>query len=115
MKTVLITGAAGFVGRNLVAALKRRDDVRLVLFDVNTEPGVLDAGLAEADLIYHLAGVNRPKDESEFVTGNTGLTEQMLARLAELVASRSSSFPPRPRQNSTTLTAGARGPPRTRC
>jgi len=84
MRTVLITGAAGFIGRNLVAALNRRDDVRLILFDVDTEPGVLDAGLAEADLVYHLAGVNRPKDESEFVTGNTGLTKQMLARLAEL-------------------------------
>jgi len=83
MKTVLITGAAGFVGKNLVAALKRRDDVRLILFDVSTEPSVLDAGLAEADLIYHLAGVNRPKDGSEFVTGNTGLTEQILARLAD--------------------------------
>jgi len=84
MKTVLITGAAGFVGKNLVVALKRRDDVRLILFDVNTDPAVLDAGLAEADLIYHLAGVNRPKNESEFVTGNVGLTEQMLVRLAEL-------------------------------
>ena len=84
MKTVLVTGADGFVGKNLVAALKRRDDVRLVLFDVKNDPTVLDAGLAEADLIYHLAGVNRPKDEGEFVTGNTGLTERMLARLAEM-------------------------------
>jgi UDP-2-acetamido-2,6-beta-L-arabino-hexul-4-ose reductase len=84
MKTVLITGAAGFIGKNLVAALMRRDDVRLSLFDVNTGPAVFDAGLAEADLIYHLAGVNRPKEESEFVTGNIGQTEQMLARLAEL-------------------------------
>lgn len=84
MKTVLITGAAGFVGKNLVAALKRRDDVRLILFDVATDPAVLDAGLAEADLIYHLAGVNRPKDESEFMTGNAGLTERMLAYLTEL-------------------------------
>ena len=84
MKTVLITGAAGFIGKNLVAALKRRDDVRLILFDVNTDPSVLAAGLAEANLIYHLAGVNRPKDESEFMTGNAGLTEQMLARLGEL-------------------------------
>ena len=84
MKTVLITGATGFIGKNLVAALKRRDDVRLILFDVNTDPVVLDVGLAEADLIYHLAGVNRPKDVSEFVTGNVGLTEHILARLVEL-------------------------------
>ena len=84
MKTVLVTGTAGFVGKNLVAALKPRDDVRLILFDVNTGPAVLDAGLADADLIYHLAGVNRPRDECEFVTGNTGLTERILAGLAEL-------------------------------
>jgi len=84
MKTVLVTGAAGFVGRNLVAALRRRDDVRLILFDVNTDPAVLDVGLAEADLVYHLAGVNRPKNENEFVTGNTALTERILERLAEL-------------------------------
>ena len=84
MKTVLVTGAAGFIGKNLVATLKRRDDLRLILFDVDTEPVVLDTGLAEADLVYHLAGVNRPKDESEFMTGNAGLTEQMLARLVEL-------------------------------
>jgi len=84
LKKVLITGAAGFIGRNLVAALKRRDDVRLILFDVNTDPAILENGLAEADLVYHLAGVNRPKDESEFLYGNAGLTERMLARLEEL-------------------------------
>lgn len=90
MKTVLITGAAGFIGKNLVATLKRRDDIRLIQFDVNTDPAVLDSGLAEADLIYHLAGVNRPKDVSEFVTGNTGLTEQILAGLVKL--GRTSTF-----------------------
>lgn len=84
MNTVLVTGAAGFIGKNLVAALRRRDDVRLILFDVNTEPAVLDAGLTEADIIYHLAGVNRPKDESEFMTGNAGLTEKMLSCLVKL-------------------------------
>ncbi|RJQ26471.1 SDR family oxidoreductase [Candidatus Parcubacteria bacterium] len=84
MKTVLITGAAGFIGRNLVAALKRRDDVCMILSDVNTDRAVLDAGLAKADLVYHLAGVNRPEDENEFVTVNTGVTEQMLERLMEL-------------------------------
>ena len=84
MKTVLVTGSAGFIGKNLVAALKSREDVRLLLFDVNTEPDVLESGLAGADFIYHLAGVNRPKDESEFMTGNAGMTERMLARLVEL-------------------------------
>ncbi len=101
MKTVLVTGASGFVGKNLVAALKRRDDVRLILFEVNTDPAVLDTGLAEADLIYHLAGVNRPRDESEFVTGNTGLTEQMLACLSELGRTPTFVLSSRPRPNST--------------
>ena len=81
---VLVTGASGFIGRNLVAALKRRDDVRPILFDVDTGPAVLDAGLAESDLIYHLAGVNRPVDEREFMTGNAGMTGRMLERLVAL-------------------------------
>jgi len=82
MKTVLVTGAAGFIGRNLVAALKRRGDVRLILFDVDSPPEALDAGLGGCDVVYHLAGVNRPREEGEFMTGNAGLTERMLARLA---------------------------------
>jgi len=84
MKIVLVTGAVGFIGRNLVAALERRDDVRPIMFDVDTDPAVLDVGLAESDIIYHLAGINRPSDESEFMTGNAVLTERMLARLVEL-------------------------------
>lgn len=84
MKHVLVTGAAGFVGKNLVAALRRRDDVTLTLFDVDSAPEVLDDSLAQADIIFHLAGVNRPTVESEFVTGNTDLTEQILARLERL-------------------------------
>ncbi|MBU3918012.1 NAD-dependent epimerase/dehydratase family protein [bacterium] len=84
MKTVMITGAAGFIGKNLIAALPRRDDVRLIPVDVETSADIIDAGLSEVDIIYHLAGVNRPKQDSEFIAGNTDLTKQMLSRLCEL-------------------------------
>lgn len=84
MKSVLITGSAGFIGRNLAAALRRRDDVRLLLHDLNAPAGTLDAALAEADVIFHLAGVNRPKEERDFVTGNTGLTCAITEVLTQL-------------------------------
>ena len=81
MKTVVVTGAKGFVGRNLCVALKRRTDVTLVEADLDTEPAVLQNGLTNADLVYHLAGVNRPQQDEEFKTGNVGFTEQVLDTL----------------------------------
>lgn len=82
MKTVLITGAEGFVGKNLRVTLQRRDDVRLLCFDINDDPASLQPLLEQSDFIYHLAGVNRPQDPEEFKSGNTGLTEQICAHLA---------------------------------
>lgn len=84
MKTVLVTGSAGFVGKNLLVALMRRDDVKVIPYDLEHNSSVLEHGLAEADIIYHLAGVNRPQNEEEFISGNAGLTEHMLAQLAEI-------------------------------
>ncbi len=84
MKTILITGAAGFVGKNLVAALRGRDDVKLVTFDIDDDSSVLTAGLAEVDFVYHLAGVNRPQNVEEFSTGNTGLTQTIVSLLQAL-------------------------------
>ncbi len=78
MKHVLVTGASGFVGRNLVVALQRREDVALTPFDVDDEPGILAAALEQADIIYHLAGVNRPKTEEEFEAGNAGSTRAIV-------------------------------------
>ncbi|HDR15768.1 MAG TPA: SDR family oxidoreductase [Desulfobacteraceae bacterium] len=84
MKTVLVTGSGGFIGRNLLEALGRRSDCRILEFEVEDAPSLLRKHLAAADIVYHLAGVNRPTDEEEFMRGNVGLTEFMLAALEEL-------------------------------
>jgi UDP-2-acetamido-2,6-beta-L-arabino-hexul-4-ose reductase len=74
MKKVLVTGSDGFLGRNLCVALDRRDDLRVLRFDVQNTTQELEQHVAQADFIFHLAGVNRPKDEKEFIEGNTDLT-----------------------------------------
>lgn len=79
---ILVTGACGFIGKNLVAALKRRDGCELMLFDRDCSQEQLDGFVSQADFIFHLAGINRPKDVSEFYRGNTDLTIQVL-ELAE--------------------------------
>ena len=82
MKKVLITGSRGFIGSNLIAHLQRRDDVRIFGYDRDNSREELDAWLEEADFVYHLAGVNRPKHEEAFFTGNAGLTSYVCQRLA---------------------------------
>lgn len=81
MKTVLITGAEGFVGKNLRVTLQQRSDLRLLSFDIHDDPSALESLLEQADFIYHLAGVNRPQNPEEFSAGNTGLTEQICSYL----------------------------------
>jgi UDP-2-acetamido-2,6-beta-L-arabino-hexul-4-ose reductase len=81
LKNVLVTGSAGFVGKNLVETLRLREDVALTTFDIEDDRSVLDAALQKADFIFHLAGVNRPQNEEEFRTGNTGLTEEIVGAL----------------------------------
>lgn len=77
---VLITGAGGFVGKNLAAALKQRPEVQVTEIDVESA-GELDAALDRADVVFHLAGVNRPRTVEEFEAGNAGLTEALCAAL----------------------------------
>lgn len=81
MKTVLITGSEGFVGKNLRVTLQQRTDIRILCFDVQHDPSTLQALCSHADFVFHLAGINRPQSVDEFRTGNTGLTEQICACL----------------------------------
>ena len=78
---ILITGAGGFIGKNLVATLKTAGYTDLMLFERDDPPETLAEYAARAGFVYHLAGINRPKDPSEFYTGNAGLTDTMLSLL----------------------------------
>ena len=91
---VLVTGAKGFVGRNLCAALKniaegkdRRERYRSLLpltvyeYDLGGTREELSLYCAEADFVFNLAGVNRPKDEAEFMKGNFGFASELLGLL----------------------------------
>ncbi|KAB0550288.1 capsular polysaccharide biosynthesis protein CapF [Pseudomonas argentinensis] len=74
---VLITGANGFVGKNLIVHLNERQDVEILTFGRSDELKVLGERVAQADFIFHLAGVNRPQDPAEFGQGNTELTVEL--------------------------------------
>ena len=89
---ILVTGAKGFVGRNLVAALKNirdgKDRTRgdLVIgeiyeYDIDSTLADLDDACMHADFVFNLAGVNRPKDNSEFMAGNFGFASDLLETL----------------------------------
>jgi len=83
MKKILITGAGGFIGRNLVAELSRlKDEYELFLYDIGSTDAELQDYCSRCDFVVHLAGVNRPKDDSEFITGNAGLTDVIIGKLA---------------------------------
>ena len=89
---VLITGAHGFVGKNLCAALKNiidgkdksygiNNDITVYEYDLDTEESLLDEFCKDCEFVFHLAGVNRPKEQSEFMEGNFGFTSKLLVTL----------------------------------
>ena len=71
---VLVTGANGFIGKNLVARLKELKVYEVISIDKENTREELVNGILESEFIFHLAGINRPKDEKEFFEGNSGLT-----------------------------------------
>lgn len=67
---VLVTGAAGFIASNLISELERREDVTILPFEHGGETALLEEYCKECDFVFHLAGVNRPENEDEFMEGN---------------------------------------------
>ena len=89
---ILVTGAKGFVGRNLVAQLKNIGEGRarnygdlridrVFEYDTDSSPAELDEWCAAADFVFNLAGVNRPQDPGEFMQGNFGFASTLLDTL----------------------------------
>ena len=78
---ILITGAKGFVGKNLVTELIYRNYLELYQFDIDSSPELLDSYCSNCEFVFHLAGVNRPKEQIDFMTGNFGFTTIVLDSL----------------------------------
>ncbi len=85
---ILITGSNGFVGKNLIATLNNAQPSsailshpQLYLFDIDTDVKLLDTFTKDCDFVFHLAGVNRPQTEEEFMQGNFGFTSVLLENL----------------------------------
>ena len=89
---ILVTGANGFIGKNLIAQLDNirtgkaknyslTTDVTIYEYDMDTDPTLLDVYTKDCDFVLHLAGVNRPENQEEFMTGNFGFTSTLLDSL----------------------------------
>lgn len=79
---VLITGASGFIGKNLQLHLSAYPDVQIVCFTREHEIDHLSDMLQGVDFVFHLAGVNRPQDPLDFIAGNTHLTQSLCSAIA---------------------------------
>ncbi len=84
MKRVLVTGAKGFIGRNVCARLMHLEDLEVCRFDIENGEAELKAWLNHADVIFHLAGVNRPQNIGEYEKGNAEFTYRICDVLRQL-------------------------------
>ncbi|MBQ4536037.1 MAG: capsular polysaccharide biosynthesis protein CapF [Lachnospiraceae bacterium] len=78
---ILVTGAGGFIGKNLISELERREDVEVLPFEVDTPTEKLEEYCKECDFVYNLAGVNRPENIEEFMEGNFGFATTLVETL----------------------------------
>ena len=78
---ILVTGAKGFVGKNLIAELKNKNNTEIYECDIETTDSELEEYTKKCEFVFHLAGVNRPQNEEEFMKGNFGFTSILLEKL----------------------------------
>ncbi len=78
---ILITGAQGFIGTNLIVELKNQKYANILTYDIDSDPALLKEYCEKADFVFHLAGVNRPEDPKQFMEGNFGFTSILLETL----------------------------------
>lgn len=90
---VLITGANGFIGRNLQLSLRERRDVQVVCYTRDQHVGQLAELLDGVDFVFHLAGINRPQDPKEFTTGNAEFTRNLCLAVAGVARSMGRAIP----------------------
>ncbi|PUE17950.1 capsular polysaccharide biosynthesis protein CapF [Limnohabitans sp. WS1] len=90
---VLITGATGFVGKNLQLHLAERKDVQVARFTRGDDLARLPALVQEVDFVFHLAGVNRPQDPAEFMTGNVDLTQALCQAVSAVAEATGKKIP----------------------
>jgi UDP-2-acetamido-2,6-beta-L-arabino-hexul-4-ose reductase len=81
MMKILVTGAKGFVGKNLITSLEQLEGTDIYSYDIDTDPALLNTYTKDCDFVFHLAGVNRPQHEEEFKAGNFGFTSELLKSL----------------------------------
>ncbi|ECU6086391.1 MULTISPECIES: UDP-2-acetamido-2,6-beta-L-arabino-hexul-4-ose reductase [Enterobacterales] len=78
---IVVTGARGFIGKNLCLMLSEKGYNSVIQIDRDTSQDDIKLALSSADFVYHLAGINRPKEESEFTTGNADFTRFVVSEL----------------------------------
>ncbi|NYT39236.1 SDR family oxidoreductase [Sphingomonas sp. R-74633] len=83
MSTILVTGAGGFIGRNLCVRLAELGVHNVIRMGRSPDAAEIADAASRAEFVFHLAGVNRPQDPDEFATGNTGFTETLCEAFRE--------------------------------
>lgn len=78
---ILVTGARGFIGKNLITELRNRNFQDIYEYDRNSKPGLLDIYCRDCDFVFNLAGVNRPENQEDFMKGNFGFASTLLDAL----------------------------------